>query len=200
MRTKMRASMKTAAYATQKLPKNAKRVFKGVIFSIYQWRQKVFDGSYRTFELATKPNVANIIAVADGKILMLREMQPGIKLPFWGLPGGRIGTGESPLHGAKRELLEETGYTSKDWVLFGTEGPRWKVNTNTYWFLARDCKRTSEQRLEAWGEKIDVVPVSVDEFLAKTTKMWRNVISDLAEIKHDKGKRAAFKKKIFGSD
>ena len=28
----------------KKIPNNAKRVFKGVIFDVYQWEQEVFDG------------------------------------------------------------------------------------------------------------------------------------------------------------
>ena len=34
----------------QQLPKNAKRVFKGKIFDVYQWDQKMFDNSVEIFE------------------------------------------------------------------------------------------------------------------------------------------------------
>ena len=34
---------------------------------------------------------------------------------LWELPAGRIDPGEQELHAAKRELLEETGYTASHW-------------------------------------------------------------------------------------
>ena len=34
---------------------------------------------------------------------------------LWELPAGRIDDGEEPLTAAKRELLEETGYTASEW-------------------------------------------------------------------------------------
>ena len=33
-----------------KVPKQAKRVFKGVIFDVYQWEQEMFDGTKEIFE------------------------------------------------------------------------------------------------------------------------------------------------------
>lgn len=197
MQSKRRALIKNAAYGTQKMPKNAKRVFKGVLFSIYQWKQKQFDGSYKTFELASKPDVANVIAVTGGKVIMTKERVPGIRLPYLGMPGGRVDDGELPLHAAKRELLEETGYTSKDWILLKTEPPRWKVNSTAYWYVARNCKKTSEQYGDQAGERIEVMLISVDEFLHTITRIWGNMISEFAEIKYDKKKMSAFKKKCL---
>ncbi len=40
-----------------KIPPNAKRVFKGIIFDVYQWQQKMFDGSKETFEMLKRANL-----------------------------------------------------------------------------------------------------------------------------------------------
>ena len=51
----------------------------------------------------------------EPKILLGRQYRHAAGGPLWELPAGRIGPGESPLAGAKRELLEETGFTASDW-------------------------------------------------------------------------------------
>lgn len=36
------------------------------------------------------------------------------------LPGGRLGSGETPMEGARRELREEAGITAESWTELGT--------------------------------------------------------------------------------
>ena len=50
--------------------------------------------------------VAAIIVDPAGRVLLCQQSQ-GHRL--WGLPGGRIRTGESPIHAAVRDVREETG-------------------------------------------------------------------------------------------
>ena len=59
-----------------KVPSQAKRVFKGIIFDVYQWEQELFDGSKQTFEMLKRPDTVEVIAVKDGSILMSRQSQP----------------------------------------------------------------------------------------------------------------------------
>ena len=98
-------------------PNNSKLVFKGVLFDIYQWKQKMYDGSFETFErIFRKPSV-NIIATVDKKIMVLVQEQPTKPL-FLSLPGGRNENRETVLKTAKRELLEETGYKASKIIIF----------------------------------------------------------------------------------
>jgi ADP-ribose pyrophosphatase len=48
-------------------------------------------------------------------VLLERQYRHAANGYLWELPAGRIDPGENSLHGAKRELLEETGYTAKNW-------------------------------------------------------------------------------------
>ncbi len=60
---------------------------------------------------------------------------------MWELPAGRIDKGEDELTAAKRELLEETGYSAKRWkrILKFYASPGFVAETMSI-FLARDIK------------------------------------------------------------
>lgn len=148
----------------QPIPENAKRVFRGIIFDVYQWEQEMFDGTKAIFERAKRRDAVAVFPVLpDGKILLNKEEQPG-KPPFIGAPGGRVEDGEDLLDAAKRELLEETGYQAKEFIFWFGQNVTPKVDWNVYIFIAKGLKKVTDLRLDA-GEKIESLPVSLDEFI-----------------------------------
>jgi ADP-ribose pyrophosphatase len=52
---------------------------------------------------------------AEPGILLERQYRHAARQLLWELPAGRIDEGENDLVAAKRELLEETGYTASKW-------------------------------------------------------------------------------------
>ena len=52
---------------------------------------------------------------ADPRVLLERQYRHAAQQTLWELPAGRIDRGEKGLAAAKRELLEETGYTAARW-------------------------------------------------------------------------------------
>ncbi len=182
-------------------PKNAKRVFKGEIFDVYQWQQKMYDKSFATFEKLKRSDTVQVIPVTeDGKIILLRQSQPGFRKPCLSVAGGRIDPGETPLQAAHRELLEETGYRAKKMELWYSVQPNAKIDYAVYGFIAKGCKKISAQNLDA-GEKISLKPVSLEEFLRvvfekgfydpeialrilKESGNWKECFKNLKRIKH----------------
>jgi 8-oxo-dGTP pyrophosphatase MutT (NUDIX family) len=73
--------------------------------------------------------------------------------------------GEDPAEGAKRELLEETGYAASHLIQVGKVYPNPALQTNAlYCYLALDAEKEREQNLDA-GEDIEVHLVPLDELL-----------------------------------
>lgn len=181
------------------IPKSARRVFKGIIFDVYQWKQKMFDGSYQTFEALKRTDSIRIIATNGNKILIAEESQPTYG-KFYGLFGGRREKGESPLTSAKRELLEETGFVSGNWKLLKIYKSPWKISFNVYFFAARDCKKIKEPTLDS-GEKINVREISFEHFLSfvKKGKIRESMITeDLLKIILNKSEMRKFRKILLG--
>jgi len=51
----------------------------------------------------------------EPRILLERQYRHAAKSMMWELPAGRIDDGETAITAAKRELLEETGYSARQW-------------------------------------------------------------------------------------
>jgi hypothetical protein len=125
----------------QPIPDYAKRVFKGVIFDVYQWEQEMYDGTKATFEKLKRPDTVVVFPVLpDGRILLTEQEQPG-KEPFIGATGGRVDEGEEILAAAKRELLEESGYEAEKYTLWHAAQPASKIEWAVYLFIAKGLKK-----------------------------------------------------------
>ncbi|MCL5008709.1 MAG: NUDIX domain-containing protein [Candidatus Marsarchaeota archaeon] len=173
-----------------------KMVFRGEIYRIYQWRQKLYDGSYATFERAERPSVVQILCIMDNSVLLAKEEQPEMKLSI-NMFGGVIEEGEHPLEAAKRELLEEAGITAKSWILLKTFAYGGKLSYKFYLYAALNCTRNSEQKLDP-GEKIKVIRMPLNAFMRSVKRMRMNADIKLyfTELRYQKTKMRNFEKQL----
>ena len=88
---------------------------------------------------------AGVVAcTADGRFLVERQYRHGPGRVSLILPGGALAPNEPPLDGAKRELLEETGYEAPTWTSLGS----FTMNANygcgtVHFFLASGARHTA---------------------------------------------------------
>jgi ADP-ribose pyrophosphatase len=147
-----------------KIPEDAKLVFRGVIFDVYQWEQELYDGSKATFEKLKRPDTVIVFPVTEEKKVILTEQEQPNRAPFTTGAAGRVEEGEEPLECAKRELLEETGYEAKEWVLLDQVQPVNKIEWTVHIYVAKGCMKVSEINLDP-GEKVKLKLVEFEEFL-----------------------------------
>lgn len=92
------------------------------------------------------PSAAIILAVTDdNKFLCFRQTKYAIEGTSLAPVGGMLEPNETPLDAAKRELIEEMGYKSSNWVNLGSHilDPNRGVAT-MHLFLALNSKRVAE--------------------------------------------------------
>ena len=100
--------------------------------------------------ITTRDFVEIVPVFADGSVLMLQNYRYGIDKNILELPAGHVEKNESPLKTARRELLEETGYScgklhSLGWYYYMPT----RSNQKVYAFLATDLKLTTRQKLDS---------------------------------------------------
>jgi ADP-ribose pyrophosphatase len=78
---------------------------------------KVVDEYY---QIVLQEYAVIVAQTVDGRVIMERQYKHGLRRVSLALPGGAIESGEEPLAAAKRELLEETGYTAENWQSLGS--------------------------------------------------------------------------------
>jgi ADP-ribose pyrophosphatase len=117
--------------------------------------------------LETRPWV-NVIAITDdARVVVVRQYRFGSRSITTEIPGGVIEPGESPKEAAQRELREETGFESPEWIDLGSSSPNPAFHDNTCWhFLAKSARRVSALALDP-GEDIEVDLLPEAEFLAQ---------------------------------
>ena len=89
---------------------SSKIVFHGDIFDVRKERVREPEGVLADRDVVTHPGSVVVMPVfPDGRILMIRQYRHSAKQYLWELVAGRKDPGETFLHGAHRELKEETG-------------------------------------------------------------------------------------------
>lgn len=98
------------------------------------------------FYVIENPDWVNVIALTkDHKVVLIEQFRHGIGEIILEIPGGMIDGDEAPETAARRELLEETGYSAGEFVFLGKSRPNPAINNNwLYHFAALDAEKTED--------------------------------------------------------
>lgn len=106
----------------------------------------------------------NVIALTDREeVVLIHQYRHGIRDLTLEIPGGLVEDGDGPPAAAKRELMEETGYRSEEWIDLGFVHPNPAIHDNRcHTYLALGAKPDGAQSLDD-KEDIAVILKPLDE-------------------------------------
>ncbi len=144
---------------------DSKTVYSCRIFSLQKNRSR----SPRTneehdFFVLDSGDWVNIIPVtADGRVVLIRQYRHGTNDMTLEIPGGMVDREDpSPLHAARREMQEETGYDSEDIIPLGAIHPNPAIQGNRcHSFLARNVEKRFELSFDTTEEtEVTLAPLA----------------------------------------
>lgn len=126
-------------------------------------RSRRDDGKGGTFYVIENPDWVNIIALTKQReVVLIRQFRHGSEDVILEIPGGMIDGNESAENAARRELLEETGYSSERWFLLGKSEPNPAIQNNSvFHYLAIECEASSDVYFDE-HESIVTETISLD--------------------------------------
>lgn len=108
-----------------------------------------------------------IVALTEEKLVpLVFQYKNGVKDLIWELPAGFVEDNELPIEAAKRELLEETGFTAENFQYLASFSPSPSLSGNkSHVFVAFKAKKTSEQSLDD-NEEIEMKLFNFEELVS----------------------------------
>jgi ADP-ribose pyrophosphatase len=136
---------------------DSRLAFEGVFLRLFVDRVKSADGHVGTREYLRHPGAVMIIPLLDAEhVLLERQFRYPLGRAIVEFPAGKIDAGEPPFECARRELLEETGYTARRWsYLGGLHNAIAYSDEKIEIYLAEDLERNGSAALDA-GETLEV--------------------------------------------
>lgn len=124
------------------------------------------DGSHATREyLRHNGAVAVVPLLDDGRLVLVRQYRYPLAKVLLELPAGKLDLGESQLHCAQRELVEETGYVAREWAYGGEIHNAAAYSSESIWIWFARGLVPGPARPDA-GEFVETVTCTVTELEA----------------------------------
>lgn len=140
-----------------------KKVYETPIFSLHQKKMRPGgEDNPADFYVLEAPEWINVIALTDDQqIVLVEQYRHGVDTITLEIPGGMADPGEDPIEAAKRELSEETGFSTSDWHSFGKVSSNPAILTNyTHLYFAENCEKTAPQQTDGHEDiKVHVLPL-----------------------------------------
>lgn len=143
-----------------------KKALETPIFSVHSHlRAHPRRETQATFWSLSPDDWVNILAITpDQQLVLVKQYRHGTDSLTLEIPGGAVDAGEDPMEAARRELREETGFSSNTWKVLGriAVNPAFMTNYCTT-LLALDATATHRQDFDE-HEELRVHLIELDAF------------------------------------
>jgi len=154
-------------------------LYQGNVFSMRQDRIVEPGGIEVTRDIvAHRGSVVVLPVFPDGSILLVRQYRHAIGTSLWELVAGRHEAGESRAAAARRELIEETGYTARRVKQILEIFPSPGFVTERMWIFAA----TGLRRGPAQPEEDERITVRTFSLRALEKMIWRGTLHDAKSV------------------
>lgn len=143
------------------------RIYEGRIINVRVDTVELPNKRYSKREIVEHPGAVGIIPItSEGKIILIKQFRKPVEEVLLEIPAGKIEPNEEPELCARRELEEETGFTTKNLekLLEIYTAPGF-TNELIHIYLAKDLQEGMVNLDE--DENIEIVQVSLEEALEK---------------------------------
>ena len=122
---------------------------KGRLFRLVNENYTLDNGVTSDMDFIQHPGAAAMVPMLNNAdVVLIKQYRHAIRQFIWEIPAATLDPGESPIACARRELIEETGYSATDWHQLGTITPLPGCSDERiHIFLASDLK-PAEQHLD----------------------------------------------------
>jgi len=114
----------------------------------------------------------------ESKVLLLRQYRHALKGYIWEIPAGTLDPQESVINCAKRELIEETGYSADHWQKLGEITPVPGYSDERIHIFLASGLQPSRQHLD----KDEIINVHEIEYHEALEMIKRGKIQDAKSI------------------
>ncbi len=138
-------------------------IHQGRIFKIVKENITLANGVSSDMDIIRHPGASAIIPLSDkNTIILIKQYRHAIGNYIWEIPAGTLDHDEPPIECAKRELIEETGYSANQWQKLGEiiSVPGYS-DERIHIFLANDLV-PARQNLDK-DEMLDVHEIKFDD-------------------------------------
>lgn len=140
-------------------------IFDGKVISLKVDDVTLPNGATSKREIINHPGAVAVIAITDDhKLLLVEQYRKAIERSIIEIPAGKLEKGEEPIVTARRELEEETGYTTDDltFVQAFATSPGF-ADEVIHIYLAKNLKKLEVAAALDEDEFVELMEVTLEE-------------------------------------